>query len=153
MKYSLLVTLIERHLCSFHREKEKVAAKVGSGPQSAPSRSPKGQQQAPQSRHGEENTLAMIHMQNLKVAGSTLCVLVTASSPPIWRFYICMCMKVFTEALLHLALNCAGPAAADGEDAGPPPLEAEAASVACLAGGGVGRADASRGRESRAGAA
>lgn len=64
-----------------------------------------------------------------------------------------MYVKVFTEALLHMALNGAGPTAAHGEDVGPLPLEDEAESVACLAGSGVGRTEAPRGRQSGAGAA
>ena len=52
-----------------------------------------------------------------------------------------------------MALKGAGPTAASGEDIGPLRLEDEAASVACLAGSGVGRTEASTGRESGAGAA
>lgn len=52
-----------------------------------------------------------------------------------------------------MAFNGAGPTAANGEDLGPLPLEDEAESVACLAGSGVGRTEASRGREGGAGAA
>lgn len=52
-----------------------------------------------------------------------------------------------------MALNGAGPAAAYGKDVDPLPVEDEAESVACLAGSGVGRTKASRGRESGAGAA
>lgn len=66
---------------------------------------------------------------------------------------VCMCVQVFAEALLHVALHPAGPAAADGEDVGPPPLEAGAESVARVAGGGVGGTEAARGREGGAGAA
>lgn len=62
-------------------------------------------------------------------------------------------LKVFTEALLHMVLHGAGPTAARGEDVGPLPLAAAAESVACVAGGGVGRTEAARGRESGAGAA
>lgn len=60
-----------------------------------------------------------------------------------------MYVKVFTEALLHMALNGAGPTAAYGEDVGLLPLENEAESVAGLA----GRTEASTGPQSGAGAA
>lgn len=73
--------------------------------------------------------------------------------PAYLNVYIYVPVQVFTEALLHMALNHDGPKAADGQDRGPLQLEEQAESVVCLASGGVGRTEASRGQESGAGAA
>lgn len=93
----------------------------------------------------------MIHMRNLKVGTSTWSAgrwLHQAQLP-----YRLHWPAVFTEALLHMALHCARPKAAYGQDVGPVPLEEDAESVACMAGSGVGQTEAARSQESRAGAA
>lgn len=52
-----------------------------------------------------------------------------------------------------MAVHCARPKDAYGQDVGPVRLEEEAESVACMAGSGVGQTEAARGQERRAGAA
>lgn len=135
----------------FLREKEKVEAKIPKSPQQAPLLSLKQQQQATESLYKEQNIHTRIHMQNLKVGTSTLsasCWLNKAHLPKPLHLG-----AVFTEALLHMALNCTGPKAAYGQDINPLWLEEEAESVACLACSDVGQTEAARGQESGAGAA